>query len=136
MNNNRKIVKICILLYSFILILSCDPYNDNEKINSSLAGEWKATSFTLNGVENIGNTWHKMDMEFTDIVGPYGTYKWEILSISGENGILESDYSIIQDGQILRLSSGHEYYISVENDVLWLSGNFAGTKQEIQAKRK
>ena len=128
-----KLLLVCLIGFTAI---SCNEDTDpNEDIATQLDGDWDVTSFTLDGVEQMGFSINTFSMDFKKENAIGGETDWEFTTVTGESQRLSGDFEVQNDGKEIDLD-GSDLDISFKsNDRLSLDGNIDGQRWEIEADR-
>lgn len=102
-----------VLLSMSLLLTSCDPVNALAK---NLAGDWKITSFLLDGEEQIGN-YQYIEYRFGAYNGDQGTFNFTSVQKDGSELVRKGDYQLNEEGTQLDLILQDSSLVVLTHDV-------------------
>lgn len=133
---NKNLFYLLPLLLVALLGSSCSPENVTAR---RLEGDWDIASFRFDGTEAIGAGISLATMEFEEYDGEEGDFNFVIIYEAGGTETFSGDYSLNADGDELDLTytdgTIESYDLTLEDDDLEMSGNFDGTRVDIEAER-
>jgi len=129
---------IAMLALASFTLTSCEKDEDKPSLKAQIVGDWKITSYTVDGAEYMGSLVTSSKVEFEPYSGTKGDYEWDIFYADGTSDRSSGDYIVDEEDAVIEIEEDGETYdleVEINNNKLELSGNMEGFRVILKANR-